>query len=137
MIRLGEIVPLHLQLYDGNEDMTVMVEVLSPMQDTLFEGELLHVKNGLYESQQFRMPMVDNVICTYIVYDGKTESKNYERATDIFLRDISPQLVQDAVAVILTDLAEATKTPEEEVFLVGNQISEVNSGGFMEGIEHV
>lgn len=137
MLKFGEIVPLHLQLYDGNEDMTVVVQVISPLQDLVFEGELLHVKNGLYETLQFRMPMVDYVIAMYTVLDGTRISRDYEISTDLFYRDSQTDdiknFITEAVEHLGTQIDEMSK---EEQVLVGNQISEVASDdGFLEGVE--
>lgn len=119
MLRLGDIVPLNLQLYDGNDKARVLVKVLSPKQDIIFEGELVHIVNGLYETRQFLMPEVDYVMATYIVFDGKKESRDYERASDLFFRDKSFDLINE-------------KLPSYEDFYTGRVMSEATDG-FMEG----
>ncbi len=143
MIKLGDTVPLHLQLYDGNDKMIVHVEVLSPMQDNLFSGELLHVANGLYETLQFKMPAVDYVVCTYIVYDKKgEESDGYARSSDIFYRDIIGLEMRESFseleASIFDQLQNVVKRIEDiatdEIAYVGNEISEVPDGP-LQGVE--
>lgn len=93
MIKLGEIVPLNLQLFDGNEEMTVRAIVQDSLNKVVFEGQLLHTVGGMYRSSQLLMPDTDILIATYIVFDGKKESKEYERATDKFERDRSDELL--------------------------------------------
>lgn len=137
VIKLGGSVPLNLQLYDGNEEMTVEVEVIAPQQDVLFTGTLTHVKNGLYENLEFKMPSLDYVIATYIVYDGKDESEQYERATDLFYRDKTQEIVDEAVTQSAKDVMEhAKEVAKLGTFLVGDQISETTDG-FLEGVEDV
>lgn len=133
LIKFGDIVPLHLQLYDGNESMTVVATVISPLQDTIFEGEMLHVKNGLYKSNQFRMPSVDYVVAMYTVFKGTRESQDYERATEIFQLDTITPAVAESTNEIIAAIDDANK---EVPMLVGNQISEVlMDGSFLEGVE--
>jgi hypothetical protein len=83
MIKINEIVPLAIQLFDDNPNIDVMCRVFGVANEILFEGPLSHVKDGLYETKQFIMPDQPYVVATYWVVG----SKEYARAAETFYRD--------------------------------------------------
>jgi hypothetical protein len=98
MIKLGDIVPLSVQISDGNSKLDIMVKVLDPATKLLFEGPLTHVLGGFYETKQFVMPEVDYVFALYSVENNK----EYASSSEIFYRseveEISRALLDEQAA---------------------------------------
>jgi hypothetical protein len=119
MIKLNDVVPLNLQLFDGDENMSVKCMVIDASQKTVFEGELLHVANGLYETRQFRMPNTDFVVVSYTVFSGKKESDYYARASDLFFRDKSVDNTAQITEIVDT---LSQKFPDYSDFYTGRLV---------------
>lgn len=85
MLKLNDIVPLAVQLFDANARADVRVRVYGVASQILFEGELSHIKDGFYETKQFIMPDMDYVIATYRVMN----SDEYGMSSETFYIDRS------------------------------------------------
>lgn len=98
MIDFGAPVPIHLQLFDGNQNATVRAQVVKPTLETLIEVSLKHVGGGLYANNTVLMPDVPFLIVNYMVLENGKESENYERASDVFymnpIRDDTKELMR-------------------------------------------
>jgi len=90
-IRLGDTIPLNLQLFDGDTTKYVRAIVRDPT-DVEITGSpftLPHVGDGLYKLYTEAMPNVDYLISTYQVFDDAgftSKSELHSDATDIFLQ---------------------------------------------------
>jgi len=127
-LQTGAEVPLNLQVFDGREDLTVKVRVIDPQENEIFTGELESVGEGLYLSKEFMMPNQPYVIATYIVFDGKKESEDYERATDIFYLCEEDQ-TESTVRGLLKEFV-----PPKDDFLLGHIDQEWDDSTFIQGV---
>ena len=126
MLVAGAIVPLTLQLADGNEKARVYVKVLDPNQEIVFASELLHVGGGLYQVRSFAMPEVDFVVAQYWV-DGKTSlGGEYERVSETFERLAFPE--SPDIRPLFDEYA-----PKKDDFYIG-KITEVKDDEFITGV---
>lgn len=132
MLNYGATVPLALQLYDGREDLGVTCIVLDPDKAVVFEGRLLHVRGGLYESREFRMPDADFIIAQYVVMDGDLESQDYGRSSETFYRNPEPIDVSVPVKTEVRQLLEEF-TPKHDDFFHGKIETFGETDDFIEG----
>lgn len=127
MIRIGDIVPLSVQLGDGNERARVVAKVLNPSQEIVFEGDLIHVGSGLYQIRTLAMPDVGFLVATYKVFGVTTEGGEYGRGAETFFRE------NCASAEELRPLFDEY-IPKLDEFLTGQITEEATNDGFMEGL---
>ena len=129
MIKVGDSVPLHLQLFDGKTDKVGVATVFDDMKKEIFSSQLAHVGNGLYINEDLKMPNIPFMIASYIVFDGDKESMDYERASDVFYLENDPN-VRNTVKKLFEEFAP----PIEEKIYVGKLIAEHDSNTFIEGL---
>lgn len=98
MIKLGDIVPLSVQISDANPNLEIKVRVLDPASKTIFEGDLSHLMNGFYETKQFLMPEVDFVFALYSVQNADEYSNSSEVFYRSELEEISRALLDEQAA---------------------------------------
>jgi hypothetical protein len=98
MIKLGDIVPLSVQISDGNSKLKIMAKVISPSSNILFEGPLSHLMDGFYETKQFVMPEVDFVIAIYNVENNNEYSNSSETFYRSEVEEISRALLDEQAA---------------------------------------
>lgn len=87
-ITLGSVVPLNLQLFDGDTGQFPRALIYNNAGALLSTQDLTHVANGLYESVSYNMPQEAAVRVVYIVYSDAghtTENVKYERSVDSFV----------------------------------------------------
>ena len=127
MLAAGAIVPLTLQLADGNEKARVYVKVIDPSHDIVFASELPHVAGGLYQIRSFTMPEVEFIVAQYWV-DGKTLSDGgeYERVSETFERLAFPE--SPDIRPLFDEYA-----PKKDDFYIG-KITEVKDDEFITGV---
>jgi hypothetical protein len=107
VIKVGDIVPLVLQLADGSHKERAFVTVLDSDFKILFQDELTHVYAGAYKNMEFKMPASRFVTAQYIV----TSTDRYEIVSEVFYSE-----------------------PVEESFISGIVIDESDlNGGFING----
>lgn len=129
MVPVGGQVPIVAILPDGNEKMRVMVTVTGPDSKILFEGECVSTGMGRYEYRQFLMPDLPFVVATFVVFDGKTESRDYVRGGETFERACEPIDISGPVRALLDE-----KLPADDGFISGKIIGESQTDDFIEGV---
>lgn len=93
-LRVGQKIPLALQLFDGATDRHVRAWVRKP-DGTQLSGSpytLSHVASGLYENDNATMPDSDWVTAQYRVFDDSgftSPSEDHADALDTFTRSTS------------------------------------------------
>lgn len=81
MIRVGDIVPVMLQLPDGNPELMVEARIIDSKNELLAVLELSHVGRGLYSNLDFIMPNEKFITAQYRILN----SDLYEQVSDIFM----------------------------------------------------
>lgn len=120
MLRTGDSVPLMLQLFDGSETQKVKAAVIDPSGAVIFEGPLVHVFGGMYQTLVFQMPEVDFIVGLYQVED----SDEYTRSSDTFYRSTQAEITRAA-------LDENDNKYDNYIHGV---VTDEGSDGFMEGV---
>jgi len=82
MLKVGDLVPLSVQISDGNPDLEITVKVINPANAVIFEGVLSHMQQGFYETKQFIMPDFDFVIALYKIQNAD----EYSNASETFYK---------------------------------------------------
>ena len=99
MVKVGEAVPVALQIADGNEAQFPRAEIRDNGGTLLTTLNLDHEASGLYvPSTPYLMPDVLFIKVTYIVYSDAghtTESTLYLRDVDVFSRATMLQFIED------------------------------------------
>ena len=106
---IGQIVPLSLQLEDGEDSLPLVIKAAVRKQDgTLFQAEeieLAHVGDGLFKSIELAMPNQAEIVIQYKIYlsDGETLNTDYTIEAESFLLDTehSASVAQDVVRELL------------------------------------
>lgn len=98
LVNLGDPMNLALQLFDGNSAKRVFVD-LKKVDGSLLTPrfEILHSGNGLYRESTKVMPVDERINAIYYVYnlDGVTLDTDYTIAMDIYMRDLTGEIVED------------------------------------------
>lgn len=128
MIDLSNPVPIHLQLYDGNNDAQVRAQVLKPTLETMIEVELQNVGNGMYMNNSVLMPDVPFLIANYVVFENGKESENYERASDVFYLNPQTEKIKEVVGTFFD-----AYMPEKNDYMVGIVFEVYQKDEFLEG----
>ena len=115
MIKVGNIVPITLQMTDGNENLEIMCRIFDPAGLIITTLNLSHVKAGLYANLDFKMPPYNFIVCQYLVLG----TDDYEDVTETFYADEIPTEKE----IILTGVIVDVKTDD---FLEG-QINETEN----------
>lgn len=97
-LKLGDIIYLSLQLFDGIASMPKRVFVeLRDVSGVLIEPlfEILHVDGGEFRNSARTMPSDEFVTASYFVYnnDGTTLDNQFAAGKDIFMRDFTGEIV--------------------------------------------
>lgn len=79
-VQVGQIIPLTLQVYDGNSDLMVTATLLDKYGKEYFKAKLNHLRSGLYGNFEIEMPELDLVVAQY----ETSKPQDYELAQDIF-----------------------------------------------------
>jgi hypothetical protein len=123
MIDTGTIIPLVVQLFDANLKAQINVTVFSPSSEIIFQGELQHIRNGLYETKQLVMPDMDFVIAQYEVLN----SEEYSKASETFYRTKTEEITKQLLAEY---------SPKYDNYYTGSIVSESKDDyieGFLNG----
>jgi hypothetical protein len=123
MLKTGDIVPIAVQLFDANARADVRARVYGVANQVLFEGPLQHIKDGFYETKQFRMPDMDYVIATYKVEN----SDEYGMSSETFY--------QDKTEIITSQLLDAQASKGDNYYqgIVSQESNEDFIEGFLNG----
>lgn len=127
MIRVGAIVPLVVQLDDGNERAKVLARVSGPADEVVFDGELPHVGGGKYQLLTLQMPDVEFLIATYQIFGATKGGGEYGRGSETFYRDACASVL--GVRALFDEY-----TPKNDDFLTGQVTEESVNDGFLEGV---
>jgi hypothetical protein len=119
-VKVGDPIPLSLQLRDGNESQVVQATVLTPTAKVVSEVLLAHQRGGLYMSAAVAMPDVPFVVAQYKVLN----TDFYEDAADEFQRDVAEAQAKQVVAAL---------TPKATKWIVGQVYAGVEHAGFILG----
>lgn len=134
--KLSDPLLISLQLYDGSASLPkrVFVELSNPA-GVLVEPkfEIPHVINGDFRDETRDMTTDDYLVAQYFVYesDGVTADEDYIINKDVFIRDITGELVEDL---------DAGSSSIEIIGLLEGEISdselngEINSDNTLEGL---
>jgi hypothetical protein len=127
MIRVGGIVPLVVQLEDGNESARVHARVSGPADETFFDDDLPSVGGGKYQMLSLLMPDVEFLIATYQIFGVTKNGGEYGRGSETFFRDACA--LPGDVRSLFDEYA-----PKLDDFLTGQITEEATNDGFMEGL---
>jgi hypothetical protein len=128
MIDLSNPVPIHLQLYDNNNDAQVRAQVLKPTLETMIEVELQNVGNGMYMNNSVLMPDIPFLIVNYVVFENGKESENYARASDVFYLNPQTEKIKEVVGTFFD-----AYVPQKNDYLVGIVFESYQKDEFLEG----
>ena len=107
-IRVGEVVPIFIQLDDGNTSQFPQVEIRNPSDLLLQTVDLSHVANGLYvPDSPFLMPDEPFIRVSGIIYSDSgrtTENTSFSRIASSYAKKID---ATQASVDGLNDLAQA------------------------------
>ena len=78
-IKVGEKIPLILQVRDGNQDLNPTAILIDQFNNEYMRVKLNHQVNGMYCNFQINMPDLDLLVAQYVCDHG-----DYEVAQDIF-----------------------------------------------------
>lgn len=67
---VGTLVPLRVQMLDGNKDVRIQAEIINPLNEKIDTIELEHIDNGLYYSNKYIMPDLAFILVRYITDDS-------------------------------------------------------------------
>lgn len=128
MAKLGETIPLSVQLHDGAIDKYCRA-IVRDSDGTALAGSpvtLTHISNGKYEDNTLVMPNKRYVSVTYEVYEDAlftTLSDEHTHAVDLFELEVLDQN--------LIDLLEELKTLLEQILNAGISVVGANVTGFV------
>ena len=134
--KLSDPLLLSLQLFDGSASLPKRVYVeLSNPAGVLLESrfEIPHVINGDFRDETRLMTTDAYLVAQYFVYenDGVTADEDYIINKDVFIRDITGELVEDLDAG--TSTIEVTGTLTGEITDT-NLSGEINDENILDGL---
>lgn len=99
-IKPTNVVPLSVQLTDGNDTKSIRAFVRDNLGDIIFQRTLVNVENGFYHFTSYNMPSIPFITVQYIVYTDDTQTTidtSYDIGNDVFYRDDSQSVVSSDV----------------------------------------
>lgn len=87
MVKVGEKIPLTLQITDGNPNLEIVCRLFDPANLIWNTVELVHIKAGLYINLDLLMPPYPFIVAQYIIKN----SEEYENVSEIFYADQLPE----------------------------------------------
>lgn len=138
--KVGEVVGLSLQAFDGASDLYPQVTLRNTSGVLLTTLDLAHTGSGLYIVRSFLMPNISMVTAQYKVYSDAvhtTLDQDYEESLDVILRDdvASSQGIIDGTIIGVVDDSEEVfgviDTGCNDVLIVGS-VEEENLVGVVD-----
>jgi len=117
-VKVGEKIPLSLQVYDGNPDLSVKCNLLDTSGKLFFTVPLSHISNGLYLNSEVEMPENDYLIAQY----QTNKPMDYEIAQDVFKSIPKVQLPEKYILGEVIDTVALSKVDD---LLIG-EVQDVN-----------
>jgi hypothetical protein len=79
VIKLGQIIPILLQVHDGRADLTVWAIIIDSAGNELKKVAMFHSQNGLYMNNTEPMPLSSFITIQYLIEEG-----GYSLSIDVF-----------------------------------------------------
>lgn len=111
-VKVGEKIPLTLQVYDGNPDLQVKCTLMDKYGAVFMNVKLDHISSGLYVNNSMEMPEMDFLIGQYLT----NRPMDYEIAQDIFQGIPKVQMPEKYVVGEVIDTVELT---EQDSLIIG------------------